>query len=370
VQPSSSEFASLVSQSHRYISRLAVTYGGDVVDDTFYLGRHIALLDGSVAIDRGADTRRRSDLHVLDVSGSGKTILAPIQGSEIEVYRGIILESTGLPEWKLQGRFTAQDLTVSKDGGSIVLDVAATDRSDRVRQNPLTAPYQVANTTNQITALTSFYSNRASGFTPAWSVMETAKTSPDAFYHEEDDPWQVILDMAKAAAGEVFHDYNGVLIVQAIPDPNLLPVTIQLPRDKVSVLPISRSISRRDVYNGVIVRGEAAWLLFQVSGTVWDTDPLSPTYYLGPFGQKPKNIGSPLASSDAECAAIATSEFKNIQGVSEDITFNMLPDPRIVEGDVLEIVDNDLGVAGRYMIDSLRMPLRDGALTGTVKRKR
>jgi len=370
VQPSSDEFGTLVKSSHQYALRVVVTSQGISLEDTYSAGTHLRVLDGSVTIDRTSDTRRTCDLTLLDMDGTGKVLVDPIAGAELEVYRGIILDSTGQPEWIQLGKFTSQDMSVGRDGAAVTLRLSMTDRSDRIRQNPLRTIYQVASGTNQMAALSAFYTNRASGFTPVSSLMVTTKTSPDTFYSESDDPWQIIQDMATAASGEVYHDPQGVLQCWPIAEPDTVPPAYNFSRDAVLITPITRNVSRRDVYNGVIVRGEAPWLIFPISGEVWDDNPASPTWRGGPFGEKPKIIGSAVASTNAECATIAASEFAKIKGVSEKIDFGMMTDPRLDVIDVIQIIDTDLGVSGRYSIETLTLPLLDGSMSGTIKRRR
>jgi hypothetical protein len=135
-------------------------------------------------------------------------------------------------------------------------------------------------------------------------------------------------------------------------------------------------VNIREVYNGVICRGEAPWLLFPISGEFWDEEPTSETWRSGSFGEKPLIVGDSTATTNAQCATIAESEFHKVAGVSEEVVFNGLKDPILSVGDTLLVEAHELDGkyhepgSGLYTLDEITYPLGSRPMTGTVRRKR
>lgn len=370
MQVSSDEFAQEISSGARYASRVCICSGDKILEDTFYGGDYLRLIsDGSsVTYDRLADTRTTADLTLQVMTESALDLVDPTLFREAVVYSGVLVG--GSYEWIEMGTLGIHTSTISRTAGTFA-QCGAADRSARIRDNKWRKPYQVASGTDYYTAMQAIVADRARGFTPAYNVSSGALTTPTVNSGEDADPWQVILDLALAAGAEAYFDRQGAFSCFPVPDPLVVSPSLVIgPESGVQISPVSREISNRDVYNGVICRAEAPWLLFPVSDEIWDTDPLSPSYRYGSFGEKPKVITDAIATTQAQCLAAATAEFKKISGVMERISFSSLKDPRLEVGDIIETIDSSLGITGRYVLDTMSYPLSGGACSGTVRRKR
>jgi hypothetical protein len=340
----------------------------------------IMLIDGSVTQDRRADVYATADVTFMDNTGTGagQKLVDPIAGYEFWIYRGIRLtpDLPGLQnwEWKQQGVFTVENIDISRFGDTLVYKCQMMDRTQRIKTNPWKTPFQVSNATGTyIECVKTVLNDRAKGFTPSYIVTSASTVTPTGVinYDSAKDPWEAVKELAQAGSFEVRFGNMGEVLITDVVDPQLVtPVDIYSKDSEVVLENPERQVSKSDVYNGVVVRGNASWLLFPVTGSVWDDDPSSPTWRLGPFGEKPKIIESAIVGSNAEAATVAATEFAKIKGVWEDLTFKTYPDPRIEAGDVIRIDDAVLGVQQKAAIEARTLPLISGAMTAQIRRRR
>lgn len=340
----------------------------------------IMLVEGSVTQDRKADVFATADVTFMDNTnkGAGQKLVDPLEGYEFRIYRGIRLSTVlgGLNnwEWKQQGVFSVENLDISRFGDTLIYKCQMMDRTQRLKNNPWKRPFQVSSTTGTyIACVKAVINDRAKGFTPSFIVTSTSTVAPTGVmnYDPSKDPWEAVQELAQAGSFEVRFDQTGDILITDIVDPELVPpVDIYSQDSEVILENPERQISKADVYNGVIVRGNASWLLFPVTGEKWDDDPSSLTWRLGKFGEKPKIIESAIVGSNAEATAVAATEFKKIRGVWEDLTFKTYPDPRIEAGDVIRIDDSILGIQQKAAIESRTLPLVKGSMTAQIRRRR
>jgi hypothetical protein len=114
----------------------------------------------------------------------------------------------------------------------------------------------------------------------------------------------------------------------------------------------------KNLFNGVVVRGNAPWLRFPVSGEAYDDNPASPTYHLGPYGDRPKIVESAAVGSDADCVAMATGLLGKTVGYDEQGTFTGLVNPALDAGDVVTVtVEGLLLEQVSCALDTFTIPL-------------
>lgn len=375
MQPSSTAFATAVLNGGPHVSRVVITVGGQVYADTYYNPTSVTLRqdDSQVTYDRTADTRSACSLSFTARNYADTlNFLDPLLFPEAHVYQGILL-STGA-EWIKMGVFGLHTISVERSGRVVIYNCEGSDRSERIRDNKWKAAWQVPAAQDYFTAMINIINDRAKGFTAEYNVSASALTTPGTInFNEDDDPWASVLKLAEGVSCETFFGRQGEVCSFPVPDPLLIAPALSLKyggSDGILLSPTTRDSSNREVFNGVICTGEAPWLLFPIRGEIWDEDPMSPTYRFGSFGEKPKKITDAIASTDAQCLATATSEFRKVQGVVEEVNYQMVKDPRLDVGDVVETTDPLLGIVGRYVMDKLAFPLGNGAVSGLVRRKR
>ncbi len=367
----SAEKSELFRGSTEHLSRAEVILDGEVYDDTFYNSQNLRLVanESRVNYDRLREARSSASLTMLALNNEAREALDPVNAAKVCLYSGV--RAGGDVEWAPLGMFRVHSSDDSEYQGVWEYKLGCTDLSEVLRENVWKQPFKTGGGTYKA-AIEAILADRGSSVDHTlWLYEYTADNAPDLHYLEDDDPWTAVYNLAISSESEIYFAKNGWIVVEQVPDPSAdTPVYLLGGGDfKVEEGRRRRRISRRDIYNGVICRSEAPWLLFPVSGEYWDDDPASETYRLGPFGERPKVIGSPIAVDAAHCASIAESEFRRVAGVSEEVTFQSFKDPYLDVGATIEVEGSKEGPEF-YTLDLLDYPLGSSAMRGTVRRKR
>ncbi len=100
----------------------------------------------------------------------------------------------------------------------------------------------------------------------------------------------------------------------------------------------------------------------------YDSDPSSPTYYLGPFGMRPLLITTDDAATAADCQALADTTLRRVSGADQELTITSVPVPFLTPGDRVRVVDG-VGTDATFQVTALTIPLDvTTAMTAIVKR--
>lgn len=171
-----------------------------------------------------------------------------------------------------------------------------------------------------------------------------------------DKPWSdAVTALAQAGGVEAWFDRQGRL--------NIIPLTTPTDADwelTDQVLEVSTVDDSAGWGNGVTMISTAPWLLFGISATVWDDDPSSPTYYLGPAGKNLVTVENPAIYSAAAADTAARAELERLRGADADLEWAQIPDPRIAPGQIVDVRRTNLGISDRYRIDEVTIPFRPG----------
>lgn len=363
--PTSAQYKERIKQSHGVSSRVEVLDQGVVV-------ANLIVERGQVQMDAGADIQRQVTCTVMDPSGlwtpSDLTDLLAPNGNELRVWRGIYMpgipfQPDSLIEEIPQGDFGIYDVDATSNitGGSKLV-VVAYDRGKRIQEAKFDAPYVIAAGTNYGTAIQNLIRDRLSGTTLSFRFEGTNATTPLLVFKVGDDPWKAVRDMAYSIGMEVFFDGLGVVVMRTVPNPDTSPVVWTYAEgSEAMILTASRKMTREFTYNGVIASGESTAILDQatapVTWTAWDTNPESPTYYLGKFGKKPREYVSSFIVTPAQARSAAEAMLNLSKGVAENVRFSAIVNPAHEPGDVIEITVAGAKIAARYVLDSFSVPL-------------
>jgi hypothetical protein len=110
-------------------------------------------------------------------------------------------------------------------------------------------------------------------------------------------------------------------------------------------------------YNGVIVISNPTGATAPIQGSAWITDPNSPVYYLGPWGQVPYIVKTTTATTQAQCNAMALSILQLIYNAMDTVSFSCVPNSALAEGDVVSVSSPRMGINGNYVISAATVPL-------------
>lgn len=351
--PTSDGFATaLASGSRRWYSKVEVLYAGEVVTTL------TVVTDGAVDFDEVA-VRRSLDLTMVDVDGtltpeSAKDLLAP-KGTEIRVYRG--LQVAGEPEWVPLGVFGITRPVVKAHAPGVTIKVTAFDRVDAVRSRRFAEPWVVTSGTPTYQPIVDIVTSR---LTVPTRVTITGNTTPEAVFDTLSDPWDAVRKIAEADSIEAYFDPLGTLVVA--PETQTDTGITYAPGAGSLFLNNERTLLADKTYSGVVVTGEHPDQ-DPIRYTLWDTDPKSPTYYLGPFGMRPYGFSSSLITTLDQAMDAANTILARVTRMRQEIQFTTIGHPGHDVGDIVTVQDPASRTSGRYVIYGGKVPLRPGPIT-------
>lgn len=371
---SSPAFRAEIRRGGEVAVKVEVIKAGTVIATTDG-GLAVSLNASTVTVDRTATNRRSMALNLVNIDDNtsavfNKDMVGPLSGNEIKIYRG--LRVSGSIEYIPLGVFNVDEFVTDTSRDGTYFNIRGSDRSALAREHQLKVPYTVASSTNYATAIDALV--RACipqvVFT---SFMDTVTdTTPRLVFGVEENLWEKAIELAAAVGKEVYFDQAGNLQLRSIPDPLVgSPVeTFLTDEDGILVAPITSTLSRDTVRNGVIVRGSAPWLITPVYGEAWDDNPYSPTFRGGLLGELPEVVDNPIVLFNAQATVMAQEKLKNFLGIVEEIKFSSLVDPRLDAGDLVQVQNAQSGIEGVYLIDTLEIPLSYDATMSCTARKR
>lgn len=369
MRPASAAFREAIGRSHAIARRIEVLSAGAVVAtldavDTLRGGP----ITGEVTLDNTAQTRGRLALTIADSLGpagtllpvSPRSLLAPY-GNELRVSRGIAFPN-GTIELVSLGVFRVEDAEVSDDG----VQIAGLDRSARVIDARFEEPYQVAAGTNTEAAIAAVLGEALPG---VLTVFPGASyTTPLLFGEEGGDRWQFAQDLALSIGMTLYFNGDGAAVLSpALPQ---APTAQLVEGDGGVLLTAGRNWKRTGTFNRVIVTGDNTGDGPPVRGVATDSNPESPTYYLGSFGKVPRFYASSFIRTDEQAQQAAQSILDRELGTTQRVTFGSVVDPTLEPGDVARITRAALGIDEDHVVDTLTIPLEASVAASGATRAR
>lgn len=335
---------------------------------------------GTVSVDRTAANRRRITVTLVDddrIFGTAAGVTPSSPSDPVTPYGTILRPSCllGLPGTDQAGwaEIPLGTMRVSnvKTNGDGTVEVTASDHSRTVGRNKLTAPYVIPAGTNYGDAITALVRDRLGDLYVAGSVATTDETTPLITIDSGEDPWQHATDMAATVGMDAYFDPLGRFTMQPTPDPAQQPVDWTYAEGENMLLDAAVELDDDPGFNGVVMTGEGSTLPAPVSATVWDGNPESPTYYLGPYGRVPDFQSSPLIANTAQATARAQKYLQDNAGVTEAVTFSAIPNPAHEAGDIVQVTRTRARVDGLFAVESFDVPLMvaDSMPVTCVKRR-
>lgn len=337
----------------------------------------VKVLSGGVTVDSTSSVRRTLDC-VLAQDTAGRlipsTVFSPTApyGSWARPFRGIQYPD-GTVEVMPLGWFRITQAENDDAGAGPGIHLTGSDKSEPVSANIFTDPYVIGAGQNYATAIATLADNRHPG--DVQTIMATDQITPLIVIDVGEDPWQHLTDMANSFGGECFYDQIGGFVLRLQPDPtvDLVTATYAAGEDLATLsmsdgagvtlgaaavlLETDHILSTQPGYNGVVMTAESTTLPAPLRTVLFDVDPTSPTYSLGPYGKRPSVQSSPYITSQQSCDAAARAFLiKNIGG-TEPVTFAIIPDPALDADDVARVVRTSSGLDITGVIQSMTIPL-------------
>jgi hypothetical protein len=326
-------------------------------------GVQVDILDGDVVLDGTAEVQRSL---VLATTGTwprrAGDLLAPY-GNEIFVRRGLDLGPDVEPLWFPLGYFRID--TPEQDrvpDGPIRL--SCQDRMAGIVDGELLAPRELAATrTNQ-----SVFDELVGEIYPDATVIFDGLASETLGRPlvAERSRYRILRDIADSLGKIMYWDGEGFLRVEDAPDPGDPVWDVYAGPGGVQV-GLSRTLTRRGVYNAVVATGEGGDSGDPVRAVAIDANPLSPTCFGGRFGRVPKFYASPLLTTAGQAATAAAAMLRRLVGLPYQVDFQAVVNPALRPHDPIRIRDK-AGNRELHIVERLTIPLIAGAsMSGTTR---
>lgn len=377
MQPISPAFAAAIATGYRaFLQANILSNGVPVISG-------LAISDGMVSVSRGAAQRRTFNLTMAltDTSlipSSNSSYTAPF-GPEVQLYAGwvnpatdqpYVIPSTGQTELISLGIFAYTTGTPTDTGSDLTFAMSGYDRSWSLSQRKFKSAHVVASGTAPETAIQAIISQQYPT-SPSLSCPPTGFGLPAMNFAPGSDPWQACLTIAAAAGLELF--YNALGVPTAFPTPNAATSpSVWTYADNgtgnAGWSTCARGLSRENVPNDFIISG-AASTTDPISAEASDTNPSSPTYISGPYGDVPAFASSSSVTDTAAAAAAAANALTQSLGSVEVFTLTAAPAPMFDIDDVIGLVATRLLTNCNTVVDGLQYSLRHDTKTQLTLRR-
>lgn len=377
MRPVSDSFLNTLRGAHQMVARATlvgpgqtgVTPTGVAIPGVSEEGR-LPIIGGDVTVDTTADVQATVDLTTIYPWPTDASKPGTPYGQEVYIERGIQY-GLGTTEWVGLGyfRIDAVEQTGRPDGS---IRISGSDRMAMVRDARAYQPQQFGAGTS-VGGLIDFVVQDAmpTGTTLVSVYDWSAYTDTIGTVQILDEDRLAFLQDVVASRGKVMYwDYAGRLQVKAAPSTTSAPVwSVNKGKDGVLVS-MSRKLSRDQVYNAVVARGDATGELPPVQGIAYDNDPGSPTYWDGPFGLVPKFYSSSFITTTDQANSAAASILNQSNGLPYTVSFESVPNPALEGYDVISLEFSDSEAVENHILDRITYALTpDGSMAADTRQQ-
>lgn len=353
--PASAAFKNAVRNDHIVIAKAEI-YRGEQLLTTLDIDT------GSVSIDAKSAVRRTCEIHLMTDRTNNNLVpdtdfdaLSPF-GNELRVYRGIQY-SDGTEEYVPLGVFVITEIDINDTNEGVDINVRGEDRSILITRNKWLEPYQMVDGTLE-DSLTALLTDRFDDIVTNFPATNVTVNQVILGAEESNDPWKDAVELAELVGFDLYFDVNGVATLKQFPtlDGSVVVATF-VEAENQTLTSLTRTISSKETYNGVIYVVEGSNVDTPIRIEAWDEDTTSPTYRYGPFGEAPTFIKTNVITSEADAIKAATLLLNTYIGAQEAINWSALVDPTLDVNDVIYIKSSGAKVDRLVIIDSLTIPL-------------
>lgn len=335
----SAKFLRTLSGSQKMVARAKVCTTFQT--GTTPTGTEISIVAGDVKSVTGGMIRSTLNLTTAEPWPTSQGSLITPYGNEIYVERGLDF-GNGQREWVGLGYFRIDTPEQSEvpDGA---ITISAPDRMQGIVDAQFLSPRQFAATISRGSLVTTLITEVYPLATISWDDAGVRDAPIGRPIIVEQDRAQTLMDLVTATGKIGYWRYDGVFRIETPPDiTGPASWTINAGSNGVLVQ-LSRSLSRAGAKNAWVATGEAGDTLPPARGVAVDNNPLSPTYYYGPFGPVPGFFSSPLLLNNAQAITAARTLLKKSIGLPYQIKLSSIVNPALEPYDVILVQYPDAG---------------------------
>lgn len=354
----------------------------------------LSVVDGSVNEDDTSEIKG-SAIVVLSLDKDHESLvpvgpgdpLSPISEVMVEVWIGARDLSTGLNDLELQGTYEIVEVEIVEEGDGLRITMDLEDKHRKIQRAKFFTPR---------------YMSERQTFDAAFrDLLKTVIPESDLFitptptdhltpqyltFDVEDDRLSALVEMQVSVGYVMRFDGPGNAQIHPDTDPEDDPIwsfaqgeltQIETISGYAKVTKTKRTVSDKETYNGVIVRGEATGdNKPPIRATAWDKNPNSLTYFdpakpeESRYGPVPFFHTSQYIFNQKQAAVTATSMLPKKAGVVERVEVTTLLNPRVRCGDVAQIERPRIGSSGAFIVEAVSKPLTAGTMTVRLRERR
>jgi len=339
-----------------------------------YVGNeYVGVVDGSLSLDGRRNIYRQANL-TLTAQRPDYTFalerISPLTRLRLEQ---AVVHPDGTEEWVQLGILQVIDAKTSLSGSAV--DVSAYDAGCLIDSDRLILPYAPYDIDGN--ALTVVEAIQDLVNTAVWEQVtlvlvgdiDTA-VMPAAGTAFTDSKWEAINSLSRGIGCVVYVNSFGDWILLKT-DSTYDVVAAEISAGPGGILiDAEENKTRREMYNAVPLRWDDAntgGLVFMV-----DADPESPTYWDGPYGHNPApEVSNATVVTEQQAIDAAAALLAEYMGRGVDLDFQSVHNPLLEPWDVVLITTSDEeDDTGRYVLDSITLPLAGGTMSGVARKVR
>ena len=354
----------MITVSDTYRDAVAYSRTTECIVDFYRGGERIweaaPVIAGKLTSDRGALVRMNCDVTLAVPEWEELPI--DNRTSRFRVRRGI--SSLGFTETVQLGEFRVDDITRPAIGAVAIKGSGLEAYLQDARfLTPRTPPYG----TSTVAAITTLIQEVLPGQSVVIRATRDRRVTATAVW--KTDRVEAVDNLGASINAEVFADHSGRFIIADKPNPlSGFPVYAVDEGDDGVLVDRSEKTTRDRVYNAASVSGQSTDTdVAPVWAWAADLNPASPTYFYGPFGQKPIFYTSQFFTTVAQCQGYANQLLLEAMADNTTIGFDQLPVDFLEVGDLLALrrrqgsleqmllqsFDMELGIGGSMSCETL-----------------
>jgi hypothetical protein len=354
MRPASPEFLASLRYSHVIAAQVDLIAPGDTDANAVT----VPIEAGTVTIDRTAQNRRSGSIRIpwsMQVGFSLGIDLRDLPLGGYALVRRGLRYADGSTELMLLGRLRVESVNWGTLESSASLELA--DRMAQIRDEPFTAPYPALGKTPAgaaVDIVTQVFGSTIAYHTP----FTPAGTLGDITWSAERT--EALSALEQSYGAETYFDANGDFVFAQKPQDTDPAVWTVDAGDTGVMVNASESLDRTGVYNGVVVKGQAAADAPPVQALSTFDDATSPIRWGGPFGHVAILADSTTVTTTAEAQAAADSLLRLRLKQTRSLELTSAPNPALEAGDTILVRFPD-GRTETHLIDAVTTDLATAA---------